>query len=342
MLLKNDKIMLRHFKSEDIEKHIDWVTVETEWKEWDAPWEWLSEADDIDYIERRKSLLDKPTNSRLMIETLAGELVGEVNSYYIDGDCEKLAVGIGIPPLSARRKGHAYAALTLFMEHLFKTRDVLYTQTWSGNMRMIALAEKIGFKEVRRLKDLREVNGEKYDGLTFAVTKAEFDEKRKLLMIKQQNIEIKKFTDVDFDAFAQMVAVCWVEDYKETLYENPPIRMCNRMIQSVKDGFTYLDLLHLDGNPIGFVMYQVDHPESDWCEKEGFGFIREMYIRKDQRKHGYGKILANHAENELKKLLVPHIYLTSDDAIEFWLSVGYVDTGEISKFNGGKILIKEV
>ena len=41
-------------------------------------------------------------------------------------------------------------------------------------MWMIALAEKLGFKEVRRLKDLREVNGEKYDGLTFAITKTEF------------------------------------------------------------------------------------------------------------------------------------------------------------------------
>ena len=113
------------------------------------------------------------------------------------------------------------------------------------------------------------------------------------------------------------------------------------MIQSVKDGFTYLDLLHLDGNPVGFVMYRVDHPESDWCEKEGFGFIREMYIRKDQRKHGYGKMLANHSENELKKLSVPYVYLTSSNDA-FWLGVGYTDTGEVCDKNNLNILIKEV
>lgn len=173
MRLMNEKITLRHIKAEDIANYIHWTTVETEWKNWDAPWEWID--DNGEFLERVKNPLDKePSTSRLMIETPTGEHVGSVNSYYVDGDEEKLAIGIVIPPLSARRKGYAYAALTLFMEHLFKTRDVLYTQTWSGNVRMIALAEKIGFKEVRRLKDLREVNGEKYDGLTFAITKMEF------------------------------------------------------------------------------------------------------------------------------------------------------------------------
>ena len=175
MILKNDKVTLRHIKVEDIANYIHWTTVETEWKNWDAPWEWQSEEDDLEYLEMIKNSVDKePSVGRLQIEIPSGEHVGSVNSYYADGDREKLAIGILIPPLSARRKGYAYAALTLFMEHLFKTRDILYTQTWSGNMRMISLAEKLGFKEVRRLKDLREVNGEKYDGLTFAITKTEF------------------------------------------------------------------------------------------------------------------------------------------------------------------------
>ena len=60
------------------------------------------------------------------------------------------------------------------MRDLFETREVLYTQTWSGNLSMIALAEKVGFTEVGRIKDLREVRGEKYDALTFAMTKDEF------------------------------------------------------------------------------------------------------------------------------------------------------------------------
>jgi len=159
-------------------------------------------------------------------------------------------------------------------------------------------------------------------------------------MIKQPSIKIKKFTDSDFNAFAQMVGVYFLEDLKEPLNSNPPVGMCKAMVQSVKDGVTYLDLLHLDGVPIGFIMYQVDSPKSNWCEKEGYGFIREMYIREDHRKQGYGKVLAVHAESELKKLSVPHIYLTSSNNA-FWLSVGYASTGEVCEKNSLNILIKQ-
>ena len=136
-----------------------------------------------------------------------------------------------------------------------------------------------------------------------------------------------------------MVGVYFIEDLKAHLNYNPPVEMCKAMIQSVKDGITYLDLLHLGDAPIGFIMYQVDSPQSNWCEKEGYGFIREMYIRKDYRKHGYGKILAIHAEDALKKLSVPHIYLTSSNDA-FWFSVGYADTGEVCEKNNNNILIK--
>jgi len=163
-------------------------------------------------------------------------------------------------------------------------------------------------------------------------------------MIKQPNMEIRTYHSADFDAFAQMVGVCWIEDYKETLNSNPPVEMCNAMVQSANDGIMHIDLLCLDDSPIGFIMYQIDSPKSDWCEKEGYGCIREMYIHKDYRKKGYGKVLVAHAENELKKLSAQHIYLTADDdnSIAFWLRVGYADTGEVCDKNNGNILIKQV
>lgn len=47
----------------------------------------------------------------------------------------------------------------------------LYTQTWSGNARMIRCAEKLGFGVCKRNIGTREVNGLKYDGLTFRTEK---------------------------------------------------------------------------------------------------------------------------------------------------------------------------
>ncbi len=79
--------------------------------------------------------------------------------------------------MDSRRKGYATQALCAFIKYLFEHgENAIYTQTWAGNERMIRLAEKIGFEEWRRIKSLRLVRGERYDGLTFKLNREKFDE----------------------------------------------------------------------------------------------------------------------------------------------------------------------
>ena len=173
MQMKNKNIILRYIKEEDINDYIRWTTVETEWNEWDAPWE----DDDLsEFVEwRRDNLKETPKIfSRLEIDTIIGRHIGWVTSYFIDGIEEKRAVGINIPSINDRRKGYGENALSLFMAYLFNTEETLYTQTWSGNNSMIKLAEKIGFVEVERNKNKRMVRGEYYDGLSFSISKKDF------------------------------------------------------------------------------------------------------------------------------------------------------------------------
>jgi len=178
--MKNGNIVLRYIKESDIDNYVRWTTVETEWQNWDAPWEWL-EDDDFDFVGFRRNELGKDPGfySRLEIETTDGDHVGWVSCYNFDYEGEEvLGVGLDIPATGHRGKGLGQDALTLYMAHLFGKHDVLYTQTWSGNSPMIRLAEKIGFAEVRRLKDIREVRGKKYDGLTFSISKNDFFKKQ--------------------------------------------------------------------------------------------------------------------------------------------------------------------
>jgi len=155
------------------------------------------------------------------------------------------------------------------------------------------------------------------------------------------DLKIRKLEESDFDAFAQLVGLCFREDYKLELNDAQVNEVSKTMTQQAKNDIAHTDLLCVDGIAIGFIQYQIDSPKSDWCEKEGWGCIREMYISNEYRKKGYGKTLATHAENELKKLLAAHIYLTTDDALDFWLNVGYVDSGEICEKNDGNILVKQ-
>ena len=80
---------------------------------------------------------------------------------------------------------------------------------------------------------------------------------------------------------------------------------------------------------IGFSIYQIDGSDSDWCKRPGWGFIREFYIANSWRHLGYGTALADYSEQKLMELGTRQIYLTSDDAMDFWIHCGYQKTEEI-------------
>ena len=85
-----------------------------------------------------------------------------------------------------------------------------------------------------------------------------------------------------------------------------------------------------NGIPAGFSIFQIDTPESDWCKRLGWGFIREFYIIPEARHQGYGSRLAAHTEQCLRKIGAQKLYLTSDPAaIAFWQRCGWRLTEEI-------------
>ena len=198
MRIFGEDIILRDFIESDIEKRIYWETVETEWQQWDAPWEYegLSETEKEselqEYIQSMhrwvkydEQLPAEKTRYRFQIalRNEQQDYVGWCTAYCIDADYNYtddegyLAVGINIPELTARGKGYATQALCMFIKYLSEQGEApIFTQTWSGNHRMIHVAEKIGFEECRRKKDLRTVRGQKYDGLTFRLNIEKFEQ----------------------------------------------------------------------------------------------------------------------------------------------------------------------
>ena len=137
-----------------------------------------------------------------------------------------------------------------------------------------------------------------------------------------------------------MLRNCFSVEYRVQLTEKQLDNIYNDIVELYNSKALYLDIL-LDNNLLkGFIIYQVDSPYSDWNEKEGYGFIREVYVVDELRKKGYGKKMVFHAERILQELDVPKIYITADDSKEFWIKMGYQETGEICQRNGGYILEK--
>ncbi len=173
-------IRLRDMTESDIEDYVRWFTTETEWMDWDSPWETEETTEEAEreswtacYQEVRGQ---SPDAVRWRFEIEAdGAHIGWVSAYddmgaFTPPEKDALAVGINIPEKARRGKGAGYAALRAFMDY-YRERGyaVLYTQTWSGNLPMIALAKKLGFREVHRAQGLRTVRGKAHDALTFQI-----------------------------------------------------------------------------------------------------------------------------------------------------------------------------
>ena len=184
MRIKFENIILRDMIESDIEDYVRWFTTETQWSKTDAPWEPVESDEETEraswreYYESVKELPDHVRRWKFEI-CWNGRHIGWVSSYPVDENYEWIgeikdgqtvyhAIGIDICEPDAWGKGVGSNALHAFIQYYFNHGiDTIYTQTWSGNVRMLRCAEKLGFVECNRNIGAREVDGQKYDGLTF-------------------------------------------------------------------------------------------------------------------------------------------------------------------------------
>ncbi len=188
MQINCKNIILRDMIESDIEDYVRWFTTQTEWFDTDAPWETIKSDEETErnswreYYEYVKDIPDDVCRPKFEIEW-NGRHIGWVSSYLVDENYEWVgqpqdgqtvyrAIGIDICESDVWGNGVGTNALRAFMKYLFNSgEDVLYTQTWSGNRPMLRCAEKLGFAECNRNVGIREVNGKKYDGITFRLIK---------------------------------------------------------------------------------------------------------------------------------------------------------------------------
>jgi len=170
-------VVLRDMRREDIEDYVRWFTTQVEWMDWDAPWAPAGGTPDEErkaWTEYYLAVKDRPKDAvrwKFEIE-VDGRHVGWVSSYtdleYLPNEENIPAVGIDIPEQDVRGQGVGTEALRIFVAYLAEHgHPVVYTQTWSGNERMMRVAAKLGFEPYWRKENAREVRGELYDAITY-------------------------------------------------------------------------------------------------------------------------------------------------------------------------------
>lgn len=201
MEIKYRDIVLRDMRESDIADEIRWYTEETRWASWDAPWESLEEVKNFNPEKCRQEqqaflAREKPAiRNVLELDTVAGQHLGTVSSYLIDENYDWIArsnvkdgqtvhrtIGIDICESGQWGRGLGKQALSAWLLYFLGNGVTeLYLQTWSGNLRMIRTALRLGFRECHRQIAERLVDGRNYDGLTFRLSVPEF---RRYLLVE--------------------------------------------------------------------------------------------------------------------------------------------------------------
>lgn len=183
-IIEGKKIRLRDWRLEDVETYKAWQRPGHQWQMLDGPY-YRSDRDQSEEAALElKNWIEKAEfpnpRSRLVIADLeTNKLIGTVSSYWESKETLWLCAGLTVYDPSHWGKGIGWEALGLWIDYLFAMHSKiarLDMRTWSGNVGLIRLAEKLGFVQEACFRKARIVNGKFYDGLGFGILREEWDE----------------------------------------------------------------------------------------------------------------------------------------------------------------------
>lgn len=180
--MKRD-IYIREIQLKDLADYKNMIQPGKIYHKFNGPYYTQMTIDEIDdYIkEIHKNICNGDTpmqNKKMIVDKSDDKLVGQVNWYWKSEETHWLEVGIVIFNENYWGKGIGAIALPAWIDEIFLSFPQIIRiglSTWSGNLRMIKLAKKIGLKKEAEYKNARIVNGIYYDSLSFGILKKEWE-----------------------------------------------------------------------------------------------------------------------------------------------------------------------
>lgn len=179
-------IAVRRFEVADLEQYGRWLQPEQEWHLWDGPYVAKRGAEEIDALldlfrttlEDGSAYAESPLARGVIVERGAPErMIGSVSWHWEAEESDWRRMGLTVYDPSTRGRGIGTHALRIWTDYLFRTTDGVRLDfaTWSGNTRMLAVGQRLGFTEEARFRDAREVRGTRYDSVVMGVLRSEWD-----------------------------------------------------------------------------------------------------------------------------------------------------------------------
>ncbi|WP_053218335.1 GNAT family N-acetyltransferase [Virgibacillus senegalensis] len=177
-----DKVTLKEPDQQAIDELFYWKYEEPEQaaKKWNGPYIPEEKVSKQEYeVSWRREEPIAPGVPASLIIYVDEKLIGYVGAYWIDKNTNWLETGIVIYDKHYWNGGYGTKAYKLWIDFLFQHTQLhrLGMSTWSGNVRMMKVAEKIGMQVEARIRDARMVDGKYYDAIKMGMLRSEWQKK---------------------------------------------------------------------------------------------------------------------------------------------------------------------
>lgn len=183
-MIEKREVILREVKLEDIKELGELMHPSREFNKYDGPYfrqdteEELLEK--IKKLEQRlKAKEPKPFGSRKIIaDKETDEIIGVVSYYWKSKETNWMEVGICIYNEKYWGIGLGYQALKKWIDQVFDSHQEIVRlglTTWSGNVRMMKLAEKLHLNKEAVYRKARIVNGQYFDSVSYGILREEWE-----------------------------------------------------------------------------------------------------------------------------------------------------------------------
>lgn len=179
MIQKNKTLALTTFNSQSLKSiwQDGFSNENPEWAKWNAPYFY----DYMPYFSfsnfKHSSIAEYLLSDCCKCICVENRAVGMVSKNWIDKSTRWLEIGIVIYNPSFWHGGIGTKALRMWINETFSCHPELEhigLTTWSGNLRMMRLAEKLGLKREAQIRKVRYYEGKYYDCIKYGILRDEW------------------------------------------------------------------------------------------------------------------------------------------------------------------------
>ncbi len=179
------KIEIRDLRVKDLDSYLYWKHPEREHHKYNGPYYPKETEEELKTLGEelasriRSGSGEVLRNKKVVADSESGELIGEVNWYWKSRETLWMEVGLVIFNENYWGRGLGTTILNSWITEIFEDFPELVRlglSTWSGNERMMCLAEKIGLKKEAVYRKARIVEGQYYDSVSYGILREEWED----------------------------------------------------------------------------------------------------------------------------------------------------------------------